>query len=106
MLAEAKQGMPFKDPKNNTWILRADEHFAASGLENLAAKARGYLEHVVQDHPDTPWAMLAQRELRTPLGWRWDEGFTPIPPRQEGNGRPRPEPMAPQGPPRRDPPPL
>jgi hypothetical protein len=106
MLAEAKQGMPFKDPKNNTWILRADEHFAASGLENLAAKARGYLERVVQDHPDTPWAMLAQRELRTPLGWRWDEGFTPIPPRQEGNGRPRPEPMAPQGPPRRDPPPL
>jgi hypothetical protein len=106
MLAEAKQGKPFKDPKNNTWILRPDEHFAVSGLEKMAAKARTYLEGVVRDHPDTPWAMLAERELQTPLGWQWDEGFTPIPPRQEGNGRPRPEPMAPQGPPRRDPPPL
>jgi hypothetical protein len=108
MLAEAKQGMPFKNPKNNTWVLRADDNYAASGLEKVAEKARTYLEGVVQDHPNTPWAMLAERELATPMGWRWDEYFTPIPPRQEGNGnaRPRPEPRAPQGPPRRDPPPL
>lgn len=107
MLAEAKQGKPFKDVKNNTWILRPAEYFAVSGLERAAAKARGYLEGVVRDHPETPWAMLAERELKTPLGWRWDEGFTPIPPREEGNGRPRrPEPPAPQGPPRRNPPPL
>jgi uncharacterized glyoxalase superfamily protein PhnB len=108
MLAEAKQGMPFKESKNNTWVLRADDKYAASGLERVAEKARTYLEGVVQDHPGTPWAMLAERELATPLGWRWDEDFTPIPPRQEGNGnaRPRPEPRAPQGPPRRDPPPL
>jgi hypothetical protein len=106
MLAEAKQGMPFQDAKNNTWVLRADDKYAASGLERIAEKARTYLEGVVQDHPGTPWAMLAERELATPLGWRWDEDFTPIPPRQEGNGRPRPERMAPQGPPRRDPPPL
>ncbi len=108
MLAEAKQGMSFKNPKNNTWVLRCDEHFAASGLENIAEKARTYLTAVVQDHPGTPWAMLAERELATPLGWRWDEDFTPIPPRQDGkgNGRRRPEPMVPQGPPRRNPPPL
>jgi hypothetical protein len=106
MLAEAKQGMPFKDAKNNTWVLRADDKYAASGLEKIAEKARTYLEGVAEDHPGTPWAMLAERELAIPLGWRWDEDFTPIPPRQEGNGRPRPEPMAPKGPPRRDPPPL
>jgi hypothetical protein len=106
MLAAAKQGMPFKSEKNNTWVLRPDEHFAATGLEKIAAKARTYLEGVVKDHPGTPWAMLAERELATPLGWRWDEDFTNIPPRQEGNGRRRPEPMVPQGPPRRDPPPL
>jgi hypothetical protein len=106
MLAAAKQGMPFKDAKHNTWVLRADEKFAASGLEKLAAKARTYLEGVVEDHPGTPWAMLAERELATPLGWRWAEDFTPLPPRGEGNGRPRPEPKPPQGPPRRDPPPL
>jgi von Willebrand factor type A domain len=110
MLAEAKQGMPFKEANNNTWILRPTERFAASGLEKMAAKARSLLEGVVEDHPGTPWAMLAQRELATPLGWRWDEGYTPLPPvmQQNGNGRqrPRPEPQQPQGPPRRDPPPL
>jgi hypothetical protein len=108
MLAAAKQGIPFKNAKNNTWILRADEHFAASGLEKIADKARQYLEGVVKDHAGTPWAMLAERELATPLGWRWDERYTNIPPRPEGgNARPpRPEPRPPQGPPRRDPPPL
>jgi hypothetical protein len=106
MLAAAKQGMPFKSEKNNTWVLRPDEHFAATGLEKIADKARTYLEGVVDDHPGTPWAMLAERELATPLGWRWDEDYTNIPPREEGNGRRRTEPMVPQGPPRRDPPPL
>ncbi|HEX6963229.1 MAG TPA: vWA domain-containing protein, partial [Lacipirellula sp.] len=107
MLAEAKQGMAFKDPKNNTWVLRADEHFSASGLEKTAAKARTLLEGVASEHAGTPWAMLASRELKSPLGWRWDETFTPIPPRQEGgNARRRPEPRAPEGPPRRNPPPL
>jgi len=109
MLAAAKQGMPFKDPKNNTWVLRPDEHFAVSGLEKIAEKARAYLKAVVEEHPNTPWAMLAARELETPLGWRWDEQYTYIPPPREagGNNRPRrPERPPPQGPPRRDPPPL
>jgi hypothetical protein len=108
MLAEAKQGMPFKDPKNNTWILKPDEHFAASGLENVATKARTYLQGVVRRHPGTPWSMLAERELAEPLGWRWTESYTELPPQEggNGNGRRRPEPTAPQGPPRRDPPAL
>ena len=108
MLAEIKQGASFKDEKNNTWVLRSDEKFADTSLEKLAAKSRTYLERTVKEHPGTPWAMLAERELATPLGWRWDEDYTNIPPRDEGNGdgRPRPEPQVPQGPPRRDPPPL
>jgi hypothetical protein len=109
MLAGVKQGVPFKKEKSNTWILRPDDHFAASALEKAAAKARKYLEGVVTDHPGTPWAMLAQRELSSPLGWQWEEGFTPIPPRNDGNGNgrpPQPEQRPPQGPPRRDPPPL
>ncbi|MCC6491715.1 MAG: VWA domain-containing protein [Pirellulales bacterium] len=107
MLAEAKQGKAFKDPKNNTWVLHPDEHFSATAVEKAAAKARTYLERVVHDHAGTPWAMLAERELSTPLGWRWEEDYTNIPPRQEAgaNRPPRPE-AAPQGPPRRDPPPL
>lgn len=109
MLAEAKQGKAFKQEKNNTWILQPDETFGSTSLEKTGTKARTYLERVVADHPNTPWAMLAQRELSTPLGWRWEEGYTNLPPLQPpqgGNQRPRPERKAPEGPPRRDPPPL
>ncbi len=109
MLAEAKQGMAFREERNNTWLLRPGDKFAATNLENLAEKARLSLERVTADHPGTPWAMLAKRELTTPLGWRWGETFTFLPPRVEvnvGNMAPPQEPMAPQGPPRRNPPPL
>lgn len=107
MLADAKQGKPFKEPKNNTWLLQSDEEFANTSLEKLAAKAKTFLERVVEDHPNTPWAALAERELSTPLGWRWEETFTNLPPINQGNNPrpPRPNPP-PQGPPRRDPPPL
>jgi hypothetical protein len=108
VLAEIKQGASFKNEKNNTWILRSDDAFADTSLEKAAAKAKSYLQRAVEENPGTPWAMLAERELATPLGWRWDEDYTEIRPREEGNGngRPRREPMAPKGPPRRDPPPL
>ena len=111
MLAEIKQGMPFSSEKKNTWILVADREFSNTSLENIAEKSQVYLERVVDEHPGTPWAQLAQRELRTPLGWRWKEGTTTMRPVVEGdnNNRPRPEremPRRPSGPPRRNPPPL
>ena len=109
MLAHAKQGMIFKNEKNNTWILVSDTEFANSSLEKLADKAELYLRRVMEDHNGTPWAMLAARELRSPLGWRWKESYTNIPePRQgDGNNRRRPEmPRGPTGPSRRNPPPL
>lgn len=107
-LAEAKQGMAFQEQRNNTWVLRSSDDYAASTLEKLADRAKSYLERVVADHEGTPWAMLAERELSTPMGWRWDEDYQYIPPRNEdgGDGRPRREQPPPQGPPRRDPPPL
>ena len=108
MLAEAKQGAAFKNEKNNTWVLRPADQYAATELEKSATKARLALERVSTDHPGTPWAMQADRELATPLGWRWDEDYTYLPPLDDGgNAQPRPEqPMPPPGPPRRDPPPL
>lgn len=109
MLAAAKQGMPFKNEKNNTWVLRADDEYADTSIEKIAAKSRTLLERVASDHPGTPWALVAERELAMPLGWRWGEAYTRLPPRNEGNGNnrpPRPERMPPPGPPRRDPPPL
>ncbi len=108
MLAKAKQGMQFKQERSNTWVLRPGDEFAATALERSAKRAIESLERVRAEHPGTPWEMVARRELETPLGWRWEEDLTRLPPRDDGSGegRPRRERPEPQGPPRRDPPPL
>lgn len=81
MLAQAKQGLKFQDAEKNTWQLEpADQVTAGSRHERDAAKAREYLERVVKDHPGTPWALLAERELSAPLSWQWSEEFTPVAP--------------------------
>lgn len=72
MLAQLKQGRSFPEPKQTTWVLRPAVTIQGdSNLEKLIAQARKYLERVVAEHPDTPWAMLAQRELQSSLGWEW-----------------------------------
>jgi hypothetical protein len=93
MLAAAKRGLKFKDEKNNTWILKpADEVSVGSQLERTAAKAREYLERVAAEHPETPWAYLAQKELETPIGWKWEEEYTPPPGSRDGAGNGNPAP--------------
>jgi hypothetical protein len=112
ILAEAKQGMKFKDEKSDTWVLRpAKEVTINSALTKNAADARMYLERVVADHPDTPWAMEAKQELKDPMGWEWREKFTDVAGRKarnEGQGkRPQqPEPAAVPQKPHRDSPAL
>ncbi len=107
MLAKAKQGMRFTNAKNDTWQLaRADQISVGSVLEKQAALARQYLERVVKEHPGTPWALLAERELKEPFGWEWRETYTGVnqprqvaannnPPRQRRDDKarmlPRPE---------------
>ncbi len=111
MLAKAKQGMSFEKEENNTWQLRGDRELANSTLENLGKQAEELLKQVAEEHAGTPWAMLAQRELATPLGWQWGETYTFIPELAQpdnNNGPPQPQPESqrPTPPPRRDPPPL
>lgn len=111
MLAKAKQGMSFAKEENNTWQLRGDGELANSTLEKLGEQAEELLKQVAVEHAGTPWAMLAQRELATPLGWQWGETYTFIPElaQRDNNNpppQPRPEPQRPTPPPRRDPPPL
>jgi hypothetical protein len=94
MLAQAKQGMKFSDEKNDTWRLVADDDITVSStLEKQAQQAKTYLERVVREHPGTPWAMVAQTELKEPLGWKWKEMYTGVnAPRQvaaDGNPPPR-----------------
>ena len=90
MLALAKTKLKFENPDNNTWVLKpADVITTGSQNQRLAAKAKEYLEAVIKKHPQTPWAMLAKRELRTPIGYRWTETYTKPPeprqPRQNNN---------------------
>ena len=77
-------------PQNNTWVLRpANATETGSQHRKLLDKATMYLERVASEHPGTPWAMLAERELSTPIGWEWVEKYTepPRPPevRQPSN---------------------
>jgi hypothetical protein len=113
MLAQAKQGLKFRDPRNDTWILRPSNRVTInSALAKDAADAKAYLERVVAEHPGTPWALLATLELKEPLGWEWRERYTGVAERvaqrQANNNRPRPrpEPIEPPPKPRRDPPAL
>ena len=84
MLARAKGGMQFAKPKNNTWVLTpSDEVTVGSRWKSEAKTAKQLLETVVTDHPGTPWALLAKKELEVPIGWEWKEEHTPPkPPRK------------------------
>jgi hypothetical protein len=71
-LAELKQGRRFPSPDHKTWVLRPTNDIKGnSSLEKMAAKARKYLNGIVSEHPGTPWATLAERELKAPVGWEW-----------------------------------
>ena len=111
MLAEAKQGLKFKDEQNDTWELRPSNSVTvSSALAKDAADARMYLERVVAEHPGTPWALEAAQELREPFGWEWHELFTDVAGRiaqmEAARNRPRLEQPEPPRKPRRDPPAL
>ena len=80
MLASAKRGLTPQNARNNTWqLVPSDDLSVSSRLERYAVRAREHLQRVVEEHEGTPWALLAQRELDSPMGWRWRDSFTPIP---------------------------
>lgn len=97
MLAKAKRGLNFEDPKNNTWVITPDDEISVgSKLEKEAELAKTLLREVVDQHPGTPWAYLASEELKVPLGWKWKEEFTDLTPpparANPGNNNPAPPP--------------
>lgn len=74
MLAKAKGGLKFQNAESDTFVLEpADEISVGSAIEKLAKQAREYLTRVAQQHAGTPWALLAERELKEPIGWKWGE---------------------------------
>lgn len=86
-VAEANRGMPFKNANSNTWVLVPSSDISFdSRLAAPAAKAKEYLQGVMNYHPGTPWELLAKHELETPLGWAWTEEVTASPRHGGGHG--------------------
>lgn len=75
ILAEMKlTPKTFAKKGNNVWNLKlAKEVNAVPEIKKKAARAATYLKRVIDQHPDTPWAEIAERELSEPMGWEWVE---------------------------------
>lgn len=92
MLALVKTSMKFdppkndKTPQNNTWVLRPSNKVKTGSRDaKLAEKAKMYLQRIVDEHPGTPWSLIAEQELKIPIGWEWRQAYTAPPkPRERG----------------------
>ena len=74
MLAALKQGKSFANPDSTRWVLEpADDIPVGSALDKMAKNSRVYLKRVIDEHKGTPWAAVAERELRVPAGWKFVE---------------------------------
>jgi von Willebrand factor type A domain len=80
---------PFQTAGNNQWRLVPSANWQSypPEVKKLAKKATMYLKRVVDEHPHTPWALLAEHELSTELGWAWTEGRMYIPPARKRNAK-------------------
>lgn len=82
----------FTNPKSNAWRLQPSTNVRSSAkAPEIAEEAKRLLQRVIEDHPGTPWALLAQRELKDPFGFEWVETYVPPPPppRQNNNNAAR-----------------
>jgi hypothetical protein len=75
MLALLKQGKKFENEASTTWRLEPADSSeqAGSAINKLVERSQMYLKRVVAEHPGTPWAIIAERELREQVGWKWVE---------------------------------
>jgi hypothetical protein len=74
LLATVKQGKSFTKANTSSFVLhRADTISASSVLDKMAKNSRMYLNRIIKEHPGTPWADLAARELTENVGWELKE---------------------------------
>jgi len=70
----------FENADNNMWKLApADEIESGPQIRKAAEDAKTYLKRVIDEHPGTPWAFMAEKELSTKLGWTWKEERRVVP---------------------------
>lgn len=87
VLAEAKTGLKKKDPKTNSWVLNHSDKVSTSNsqINKNHKQALFYLNYVIENYPDTPWAYVATEEIKTPFGYEWTENYVE-PPKMGGGG--------------------
>jgi von Willebrand factor type A domain len=75
MLAEMKATpKSFQKKDSNEWRIEPSKTInAGQAVKKLEKQASMYLKRVIDENAGTPWAMLAERELSTPMGWEWKE---------------------------------
>jgi len=88
VLAEAKTGLKKKDPKSNIWMLMPSKDFDLNNslLKKCYEGSQKYLKFVVDNYPDTPWALIANEELNTPISYKWYEDYEEPPKPNNGGG--------------------
>jgi hypothetical protein len=74
------KGREFVDQKSNRWRFVPSENIAGTTSQKQAAEAARLLRRCIDANPGTPWAVLAQRELRDPLGFKVEEAYVAPPP--------------------------
>ncbi|MFM7056937.1 MAG: vWA domain-containing protein [Planctomycetota bacterium] len=81
VLAEMKSNpRRFEKAGSNQWNLDpSDKIEGGANIRKMHDKALVYLNRVIEEHPDTPWAFLAKMEISDPLGWQWREGQMEVP---------------------------
>jgi len=80
MLAEMK-GTPktFANKESNEWkIVPSKTINSGAAIKKEEKRATMYLKRVMDEHPETPWAFIAELELSTPMGWEWQEIKNPM----------------------------
>ncbi|MDA7980142.1 MAG: VWA domain-containing protein [Pirellulales bacterium] len=83
----------FVEEKSNRWRFLPAEEYSGSETRNAAEEARRLLTRCIENNPGTPWATLARRELKDPIGFRVEEAYVappPSPARTPGNGNNNP----------------
>ncbi len=71
-----KDAPKFQNANSNAWKLVPSPEVRYSDKAAAAAKqAQDLLKRVISEHPNTPWALLAQRELKDDFGFKWVETY-------------------------------
>lgn len=92
------KGADFVEKKSNRWQFKPDPALHYGSQSQRAAKeATRLLSRCVKENAGTPWALLAQRELKDPFGFRVEETYVPPPPPppKAKPGKPTPPPPPP-----------